>query len=199
MAKLHFNYGAMNGGKSTRLIQTAFNYREIGRDVVIAKPGVDTKGEQMVVSRAGGLSVAVDLMLDPDMDLLEEIRQRQIGNGALAAVLIDEAQFMTVPQVDEAYGITTELDVPVIAYGLRRDFRDIGFPAASRLLELADELEEIPTMCSQGCGKKGRHNLRKVNGVFVFEGAQVEIDDQDDIEYVSLCKCCAHDVRTMHS
>ena len=143
MAKLHFNYGAMNGGKSTQLIQAAHNYRkEVGLDVVIVKPWVDTKGDERVVSRAGDLSVAVDLMLGQEDNLFEEIRARKIGNPVLAAVLIDEAQFMTVPQVDQAYDITVELDLAVIAYGLRRDFRDVGFPAASRLLELADELPE---------------------------------------------------------
>jgi len=183
MAKLYFRYSAMNSGKTTSLIQTAFNYEERGMRVAIVKPAVDTKGEDAIVSRLGA-SRTVDVMLPAD----------QSAGKALTAytdrhcILVDEAQFLAPDQVDELFWFAVRQDIPVIAFGLRTDFQTVGFPGASRLLELAHDLQELKTICR--CGKKAVFNGRKINGTFTFEGDQVAIEDNQHIEYESLCAKC---------
>lgn len=180
MAKLYFRYSAMNSGKTTALIQAAHNYEERGMRVIVVKPAVDSKGEHFVVSRLG-LKRAVDIMLPPDAQVSALLKEA----GQADCILIDEAQFLTPHQVTDLFWYAVDRNVPVIAYGLRTDFKTIGFPGASRLLELAHEVSELKTICR--CGKKAMLNARKVNGKFVLEGSQVEIDDKAHVEYESLC------------
>ena len=187
MAKLYFRYGAMNSGKSTALMQTAYNYEERGMRVLVAKPGVDTKGGAKVVSRLG-VSRKVDLLITPQTDLLAAVREDRRRNGPLSCLLVDEGQFLRREQVDQLMAITVELNIPVIAYGLRTDFAARGFEGSSRLLELAHSIEEMKTICS--CGRKALFNARKVNGQFVFEGDQIVIDGSEATEYVPLCASC---------
>ena len=149
MAKLYFRYGAMNSGKSTALMQVAHNYEEQGMRVLILKPKVDTKGSGDLVSRLGVRRPA-DLLVPPDMDLVEAVR--------------------------------------AASSGLRSDFSLKGFPGSTRLLELAHTIEEMKTICT--CGRKATCNCRKVNGRFVFEGEQVAIDLENDVQYVSMCPQC---------
>lgn len=187
MAKLYFRYGAMNSGKSTALMQVAHNYEEQGMRVLILKPQVDTKGGEKLVSRLG-VTRPVDLVVPQDMDILEAIRSDLAQNGTLACVLCDESQFFTTEQADQLFMVTVELNVPVICYGLRSDFSLKGFPGSTRLLELAHTIEEMKTICT--CGRKATCNARMVNGEFVFEGAQVAIDMENDVQYVSKCPQC---------
>lgn len=181
MAKLYFRYSAMNSGKTTALIQAAYNYEERGMSVAVVKPAVDTKGDSKIVSRLG-VERAVDILLQPH----DAVRQRL---GALAAkpncVLVDEAQFITPEQADDFFWYAVDEDVPVMAYGLRTDFQTRGFPGATRLLELAHELQELKTVCR--CNRKAVFNGRKIDGQFVHEGSQVAIDDNAHIDYESLC------------
>lgn len=186
MAKLYFRYGAMNSGKSTALIQVAFNYEERGMQVFLIKPRLDSKGQGMLVSRIG-VRRAVDYLAGPEDDLFEVVRQRT-RQGPLHCILVDEAQFLKKEQVDQLMRITIRLGIPVIAYGLRTDFSTNGFAGAERLLLLAHSIEEMKTICT--CGKKATFNGRKINGEFVFEGEQVVIDDQAEVEYQSLCPEC---------
>lgn len=187
MAKLYFRYGAMNSGKSTALMQVAHNYEEQGMRVLILKPYVDTKGGDQLVSRLG-VTRTVDLVVPHDMDILDAVRGDLNHHGALACVLCDESQFFTPAQAEQLFMVTVELNVPVICYGLRTDFSLKGFPGATRLLELAHTIEEMKTICS--CGRKAICNARMVNGEFVFEGAQVAIDQENDVQYVSKCPQC---------
>lgn len=187
MAKLFFRYGAMNSGKSTALMQVAYNYEERGMRVLIIKPAVDTKGDDHVVSRLG-VSRKVDICVTPGLDVFEAIQQNIAVSGALACVLVDESQFLEREQVDQLMRVTVYLDVPVITYGLRTDFNMNGFEGSIRLLEIAHNVEEMKTICS--CGRKALFNGRKVGGRFVFEGEQVAIDMQNDVEYQSLCASC---------
>ena len=175
----------MNSGKTTALIQAAYNYEERGMRPVLLKPATDTKGQQHIVSRLG-LSRPVDILLGPD-DSIEAAMNQHAGCHCL---LVDEAQFLSPKQVDELFWFATKHDVPVIAYGLRTDFQTTGFPGASRLLELAHELQELKTICR--CGKKAVLNARKKAGQFIFHGNQVAIDGEADIEYESLCASCYH-------
>ena len=187
MAKLYFRYGAMNSGKSTALMQVAHNYEEQGMRVFILKPKVDTKGSGDLVSRLGVRRPA-DLLVPPDMDLVEAVRAASSEGKPLACVLCDESQFFTPEQADQLFLVTVDLGIPVICYGLRADFMMRGFPGSTRLLEIAHTIEELKTICA--CGRKAICNGRKVNGEFVFEGAQVAIDTVDDVEYQSLCPQC---------
>lgn len=180
MAKLYFRYSAMNSGKTTALIQAAHNYEERGMKVLVLKPSVDTKGQEAIASRLG-LERKVDIIVRPD----DTIEQLLAGHRDISCVLVDEAQFITPAQSEELFWYAVKADVPVLTYGLRTDFQTVGFPGATRLLELAHELQELKTICR--CGKKAILNGRKINGEFVYEGEQVAIEDQDDIEYESLC------------
>lgn len=187
MAKLYFRYGAMNSGKSTALMQVAHNYEERGMRVLIMKPSIDTKGGEKLVSRLG-VERTVDVAVGPELDILECVRRDAAANGAPACILTDESQFFTPEQAEQLFMVTVELDIPVISYGLRADFSLKGFPGSTRLLELAHNIEEMKTICH--CGRKAIFNGRKINGKFVFEGAQVAIDMENNVEYESLCAQC---------
>lgn len=187
MAKLYFRYGAMNSGKSTALMQVAHNYEERGMRVLICKPSIDTKGGDKLLSRLG-VSRKVDLALLPNADAYELVCRDIEANGALACVLVDESQFLQPEQAEQLFWLTVHQNVPVICYGLRSDFSTKGFPGSTRLLELAHNIEEMKTICT--CGRKALFNGRKVNGEYVFEGAQVAIDMEGDVEYQSMCPQC---------
>lgn len=182
MSKLYFRYGAMNSGKTAALLQVAHNYEEKGMKVVVIKPSIDTKGDDKVTSRLG-IERKVDVILAPEEGIMEHMVLNKPD-----AIIVDEAQFLTFDQVDELYAITKTFDVPVLAYGLRCDFQMKGFPGASRLLELADDIEELKTICA--CGKKATQNLRLINGEPTFEGSQVAIDGTDNVTYDSVCGEC---------
>lgn len=184
MAKLHFRYGAMNSGKTTILIQTAYNYEERDQKVIIIKPAIDSKGKDKIVSRIGA-ERQVDYLIDKNDKIIEVIDKDLDTN----CILVDEAQFLTKEQIDELFLITKLYDIPVIAFGLRTDFKTNGFTGSTRLLELADSLEEMPTICR--CGSKARFNARKVDNEFTKDGESVLIDGSNSkIEYESLCGKC---------
>lgn len=189
MAKLYFRYSAMNSGKSTALLQTAFNYEERGMQVLILKPAIDHKGNKAIVSRVG-LSRDADILIFDSDDVAIVLKSRP----DIACVLVDEAQFITPAQAEQLFWFAALGDIPVIAYGLRTDFATCGFPGATRLLELAHELSELKTICR--CGRKAVLNGRKMNGTFIFEGEQVAIDNQNHIEYESLCAGCYNRFKT---
>lgn len=181
MAKLYFKYGAMDSGKSTILLQTAHNYESLGYEVFLIKPKIDDKGEDSICSRLG-ISRKVDKLVDRN----EPIDIPNITN--LGCILVDEVQFLSREQIDQLDSIVRELNVPVIAFGLRTDFLGNGFEGSSRLLEIADTIEEIKTLCK--CGKKATKHLRKANGKVSTEGEQVLIDNKADVEYSSVCGHC---------
>lgn len=191
MAKLYFRYGAMNSGKSTALLQAAHNYEERGQRVLLAKPSVDTKGQNSIVSRLG-VERVVDLVIRPQDDVRALLRgaSRQVARETgerIACLLIDEAQFLTPHQVDDLFRIVLLDDVPVLAYGIRTDFLTEAFPGSRRLLEIAHSLEELKTICR--CGRKALLNARLVDGRFVFSGEQVAIDG-GEVGYEALCGQC---------
>lgn len=191
MAKLYFRYGAMNSGKSTALLQAAFNYEERGHRVLLSKPAVDTKGDRNILSRLGVVR-EVDFVIEPDADVLDRFQQHrtqvieQHGRD-VSCLLVDEAQFLSSDQVDDLLRIALMDSIPVLAYGIRTDFQTVAFPGSRRLLEVAHSLEELKTICR--CGRKAIFNARLINGHFVFDGAQVAIDGAD-VTYESLCGVC---------
>lgn len=191
MSKLYFRYGAMNSGKSTALLQAAFNYEERGQYVLLAKPAIDYKGDKNIVSRLG-VSREADFLIRPEDNLRELFSNysqeaEQKTGQAIACLLLDEAQFLTEQQVEQALEVAVLDRVPVLAYGIRTDFQTRAFPGSRRLLEIAHSLEELKTICR--CGKKAMFNGRLVNGRFVFSGEQVAIDG-DKVTYESLCPAC---------
>ena len=191
MSKLYFRYGAMNSGKSTALLQAAYNYEERSQYVLLAKPAVDSKGDRNVVSRLG-VTREVDFLVEPNYDLRELFQQHATdfesrNSQPIACLLLDEAQFLTPDQVDQALEIAVLDSVPVLAYGIRTDFQTKSFPGSRRLLEIAHSLEELKTICR--CGRKAMFNGRKLNGQFTFDGEQVAIDG-DKVTYESLCATC---------
>ena len=197
MAKLYFRYGAMNSGKSTGLLQVAFNYEERGQRVLLAKPNLDTKGDSKIVSRLG-MTRDVDFMVRPGESVREHFGRLAAGEDPeallehvdvqpVACLLVDESQFLEPAQVDDLFRIAVVDNVPVLAYGIRTDFRTQAFPGARRLLEIAHTLEELKTICR--CGRKAVFNTRRVGGEIVFDGEQVAIDGED-VWYESLCGTC---------
>lgn len=187
MSKLYFRYGAMNSGKSTHLMQVAYNYEERGMKVIILKPRVDKKGGNTLVSRLG-VNRQVDLMVSEGDNVFEIIGSYLEEDRQIDCILVDEVQFMKSGQIDELFQIAIKLDIPIICYGLRTDFKMDGFEGSARLLLLAHSIEEMKTICA--CGQKAIFNGRKINGRFVFEGEQIAIDEQDDVKYESLCGDC---------
>ncbi|MCM8709729.1 thymidine kinase [Clostridium sp. SYSU_GA19001] len=187
MSKLYFRYGAMNCGKSTNLLQVAHNYEERGMKVIIIKPRTDTKGGNKVVSRLG-VTRKADLIINDDENIYKEVEKWIDINGKIDCILVDEVQFFKSKHIDELFEIAVLMDIPVICYGLRTDFQMKGFEGSSRLLLLAHSIEELKNICK--CGKKALLNGRMVNGKFVFEGKQIAIDKEDNIEYQALCPKC---------
>jgi thymidine kinase len=191
VAKLYFRYGAMNSGKSTALLQAAYNYEERHQPVLLAKPDTDTKGDDRIVSRLG-VERDVDFLIRPGDDLLnvfDAARQRVLqGAGAdVACLLVDEVQFVTPRQIDDLLRIAVTENIPVLAYGIRTDFRTTAFAGAARLFEVAHSLEELKTICR--CGRKAMFNARLVDGVYVFDGDQVAIEGRE-VTYEPLCATC---------
>ena len=187
MSKLYFRYGAMNSGKSTHLMQVAYNYEERGMKVVIAKPKVDKKGGNKLISRLG-VDRKVDLLISSEDNIFEIVNQNLDKDKQIDCILVDEVQFMKSRQIDQLFEIAVKLDIPIICYGLRTDFKRNGFEGSERLLLLAHSIEEMKTICV--CGRKAIFNGRKINGKFVFEGKQIAIDEENDVKYESLCGHC---------
>ena len=183
MAKLYFYYSAMNAGKTTTLVQSAYNYRERGMNTLVLKPEIDERFSSSIVrSRIGLETDAINVDAKDDLFLLTEKTNRKIP---LSCVLLDEAQFLTKSQVFSLGEIVDRLDIPVLAYGLRSDFRGELFEGSLHLLAWADELVEIKTICH--CGKKAGMVLRlDGNGNPVSVGDQVKIGGNDI--YVSVCR-----------
>jgi thymidine kinase len=190
VAKLYFRYGAMNSGKSTALLQAAYNYEERGQRVLLAKPAIDTKGASQIESRLG-MTREVDFLIaagESARDLFRAEREKARQDGSdIACLLVDEAQFLEPEQIDDLFRIAVEDEIPVLAYGIRNDFLTHAFPGSGRLLAIAHTLEELKTICR--CGRKAVFNGRRVGDRFVFDGDQVAIDGEA-VTYESLCGHC---------
>lgn len=187
MSKLYFRYGAMNSGKSTHLMQVAHNYEERGMRVLLMKPSTDKKGGNKLVSRLGVVR-EVDVLVQNNENICDIVKNNVKEYGKLHCILVDEVQFMKKNQIDELFEVAVTLDIPIICYGLRTDFKMEGFEGSERLLLIAHSIEEMKTICK--CGSKAIVNARKINDKFVFEGQQVAIDNIGDVHYESLCGEC---------
>ncbi len=182
MAKLYFKYGVMGSSKSAQALITKFNYEERGMTVWLIKPSIDTRdGANIIMSRIGLKSEAD--VITPDMDIIARYHQA----GKRDVIIADEAQFFTPAQIDELRTLVDEEDLPVLCFGLRTDFLTHFFPGAQRLMELADSLTEIKTVCE--CGRKATVNARiDGEGRIVTSGGQVLLGGNDS--YLAMCHQC---------
>lgn len=184
MAKLHFYYSAMNAGKSTTLLQSSYNYNERGMETLLYTPMIDDRfGKGKIASRIGLEANAT--MIGPTFNLFEDAKAKVQANSNIKCILVDEAQFLTKTQVEELCLIADDLNLPVLAYGLRADFRGEPFEGSLYLLVWADILIELKTICH--CGRKATMNMRiDAEGKKVSDGEQVLIGGNDS--YISTCR-----------
>lgn len=184
MAKLFFRYSCMGSGKSTSLLQVAHNYETVGLNTLLIKPQFDTRDEGVISSRLG-VRKQVDILLKESDDVYGVIKRKLVDYGRkVSCILVDEANFLTAKQARGLWRVATELDIVVIAYGLRVDYMGEGFEASKELLTLAHEIEELKTV--DKTGKKCTMHLRSVDGEYVFEGDPTIVGDiKGDTKYES--------------
>ena len=183
MAKLYFKYGAMGSSKTAQALITKYNYEENDLRVWLIKPSADTRDGARILRSRIGLEAQVEVIA-PEVD----IYARFLGGKARRSdvIIVDECQFLTEKQIDQLRTIVDEHNIPVMCFGLRTDFQTRLFPGSRRLMELADCIEEIKTMCD--CGSKATVNARISNGYIVTEGAQVVLGGNDS--YIAMCHRC---------
>ena len=182
MAKLYFKYGAMGSSKSAQALITQFNYEELGMSVWLIKPSVDTRDGADIIKSRIGLQRSAQI-ITPEQNIAEEYAKLEKHD----VIIADEAQFFTPEQIDQLRGLVDDEDIPVLCFGLRTDFLTHFFPGARRLMELADSITEIKTVCE--CGRKATVNARiDGSGRIVTEGAQVFLGGNDS--YIAMCHRC---------
>ena len=182
MAKLYFKYGAMGSSKSAQALITQFNYEELGMTVWLIKPSTDTRDGADIIRSRIGLARHAEI-ITPEQNIIDAYH----AAGRHDVIIADEAQFFTPEQIDQLRELVDDEDLPVLCFGLRTDFLTHFFPGAQRLMELADSLTEIKTVCA--CGRKATVNARiDGSGRIVTEGAQVLLGGNDS--YVAMCHQC---------
>ncbi len=182
MAKLYFKYGAMGSSKTAQALITKYNYEENDMKVWLIKPSADTRDGVATIRSRIGLEARCDVMA-PETDVFDRFRPYA---GRCHAVIVDECQFLTPEQIEQLRAIVDTYNIPVMCFGLRTDFQTRLFPGSMRLMELADCIEEIKTMCD--CGAKATVNARISDGYIVTEGAQVVLGGNDC--YIAMCHRC---------
>lgn len=190
MAKLYFKYGAMGSSKTAQALITKYNYEENDLSVWLLKPSADTRDGQTVLRSRIGLTAEVETV-PPERDLAALFREQRLGKCNV--IIVDECQFLTPAQIDQLRSIVDEYNIPVMCFGLRTDFQTKLFPGSLRLMEVADTIQEIKTICD--CGAKATVNARiDSTGHIVTQGAQVVLGGNDS--YIAMChKCYVRGIR----
>ena len=184
MAKLYFKYGAMGSSKTAQALITKYNYEENDLDVWLIKPSADTRDGQQILRSRIGLEAVVEV-IPPEMDVYGRFQETQLGKCNV--IIVDECQFLTEEQIDQLRAVVNDFNIPVMCFGLRTDFQTRLFPGSLRLMEVADTIQEIKTICD--CGAKATVNARiDGNGHIVTEGAQVVLGGND--AYIAMCHKC---------
>ena len=183
MAKLYFKYGAMGSSKTAQALITKYNYEENDMKVWLLKPSAATRDGSAILRSRIGLEATVEVM-SPTTNIYDRFRDTQAGHCRV--VIVDEAQFLTEEQIDQLRAIVDDFDIAVLCFGLRTDFQTRLFPGSRRLMEVADAIQEIKTMCD--CGAKATVNARINDGYIVTEGAQVVLGGNDS--YIAMCHRC---------
>lgn len=182
MAKLYFKYGAMGSSKSAQALITKFNYEEKGMTVWLIKPGTDTRDGADIIQSRIGLKQSAQIIY-PDDNIIDEYHKA----GSYDVIISDESQFLTPDQIEGLRSLVDEENIPVLCFGLRTDFLTHFFPGSMRLMELADSITEIKTICE--CGSKATVNARfDENGRIITEGDQVVLGGND--RYTAMCHKC---------
>ena len=190
MAKLYFKYGAMGSSKTAQALITKYNYEENDMRVWIIKPSADTRDGQAILRSRIGLEAKVDV-ITPGIDVYRLFQETKLGQCDV--IIVDECQFLVPEQIDQLRSIVNDFSIPVLCFGLRTDFQTRLFPGSRRLMEVADTIQEIKTMCD--CGAKATVNAR-IDGLghIVTEGAQVVLGGNDS--YIAMChKCDVNGIR----
>ena len=184
MAKLYFKYGAMGSSKTAQALITKYNYEENDLSVWLIKPSADTRDGMQILRSRIGLAATVEVIA-PEMDVYDLFRKTRAGRCDV--IIVDECQFLTEAQIDQLRAIVNDFGIPVMCFGLRTDFQTRLFPGSRRLMEVADTIQEIKTICD--CGAKATVNARiDGNGHIVTEGAQVVLGGNDS--YIAMCHRC---------
>ena len=184
MAKLYFKYGAMGSSKTAQALITKYNYEENDLNVWLIKPSADLRDGEGILKSRIGLQANVQ-MITPQMDVYRIFAEEKAGTCDV--IIVDECQFMTIPQIDQLRAIVNDYNIPVMCFGLRTDFQTKLFPGSLRLMEVADTIQEIKTICD--CGAKATVNARiDSRGHIVTEGAQVFLGGND--AYIAMCHKC---------
>ena len=190
MAKLYFKYGAMGSSKSAQALITQFNYEELGMTVWLIKPSIDTRDGADIIRSRIGLQRSAQI-ITPEQNVADEYH----AAGKYDVIIADEAQFFSPEQIDQLRRIVDEQNIPVLCFGLRTDFLTHFFPGARRLMELADSITEIKTVCA--CGRKATVNARiDADGYVITEGSQVFLGGNDS--YIAMCHKCYQDYIREH-
>ncbi len=179
-----FRYGAMNAGKSIQVLTVRYNYLERHQSVFLFKPSLDDREGVRLIRARIGLEAPVDELIRPDTDIEELYAVLVRDKGVPNCILVDEAQFLTRRQVEQLCDLSDRTGIPVMAFGLRADFRGELFPGSAALLALADRIEELKTIC--WCGKKATMNARILDGNVIMDGPQVLIGGNES--YTALCR-----------
>lgn len=191
MSKLHFRYGTMGSSKSAQVLMTRFNYTEKGRKVWLLKPSIDTRDGVTIIKSRIGLQAEADVV-QTNEDIMTKYDAKLRTGYVPDVIIVDECQFLTESQVLDLRKIVSFYGIPALCFGLRTDFRCQLFPGSKALFELADEIEEIKSIC--GCGNKATVNARiDKNGNVVTEGKQIELGGND--KYESMCWKCYHNAQ----
>ena len=184
MAKLYFKYGAMGSSKTAQALITKYNYEENDLSVWLIKPSADTRDGQQILRSRIGLEAMVEV-IPPEMDIYDRFRETK--RGSCDVIIVDECQFLTEDQIDQLRTIVNDENIPVMCFGLRTDFQTRLFPGSRRLMEVADSILEIKTICA--CGAKATVNARiDGSGHIITEGAQVVLGGNDS--YIAMCHKC---------
>ena len=184
MAKLYFKYGAMGSSKTAQALITKYNYEENDLQVWLIKPSADVRDGQQILRSRIGLEAEVEV-IPPTMDVWERFRDTRLGRCDV--IIVDECQFLTEQQIDQLRAIVNENNIPVMCFGLRTDFQTRLFPGSRRLMEIADTIQEIKTICD--CGAKATVNARVTpDGRIITAGEQVFLGGNDS--YVAMCHKC---------
>ena len=183
MAKLYFKYGAMGSSKTAQALITKYNYEENDLKVWLIKPSADTRDGAATLRSRIGLEAQVEVIA-PKVDIYARFLGGKMRRSDV--IIVDECQFMTEKQIDQLRTIVDEYNIPVMCFGLRTDFQTRLFPGSRRLMEVADTIQEIKTICD--CGAKATVNARINDGYIVTEGAQVVLGGNDC--YIAMCHKC---------
>jgi thymidine kinase len=184
-SKLYFYYGAMGAAKTSQLLITNFNYLEKGMRTVLITPEIDNRYEKGIIKSRIGMEAKADIVANNQTNLQKEL-SNHLKSKKIDVIIVDEVQFLTIKQINQLSDIVDNLNIPVLCFGLKTDFKNKLFAGSKRLFELTDTIIELKTMCH--CGKKAICNMRINNGRAIKNGSQIQIGGNES--YIAVCRKC---------